>query len=104
MSELLRQRHIRQNLQKLLQEREQKGFRTTLYSCTEHIPGNFSLSMPAESYWSVINAGKLETAGFLRWAYDAWVENPLEDATHNAFEPGDCFLLYPSEKMQQQKK
>ena len=82
----------------LLAEREAKGLRTTLYSCTEHVPGNYSLSMPAESYWSVVNAGKSGTAGFLRWAYDAWVENPLEDATHNAFEPGDCFLIYPSEK------
>ena len=88
----------------LLEERESKGLRTTLYSCTEHIPGNFSLSMPAESYWSIINAGKSDTAGFLRWAYDAWVENPLEDATHNAFEPGDCFLIYPSPKDASEKE
>ena len=88
----------------LLEERESKGLRTTLYSCTEHIPGNFSLSMPAESYWSIINAGKSDTAGFLRWAYDAWVENPLEDATHNAFEPGDCFLVYPSPKDASEKE
>ena len=84
--------------QDLLKEREEAGLRTTLYSCTEHKPGNFSLSAPAESYWSIINAGKMETAGFLRWAYDAWVEDPLRDATHNAFEPGDCFLLDPDEK------
>lgn len=84
--------------QDLLKEREEAGLRTTLYSCTEHKPGNFSLSAPAESYWSIINAGKMETAGFLRWAYDAWVEDPLRDATHNAFEPGDCFLIYPDEK------
>lgn len=88
----------------MLEERESKGLRTTLYSCTEHIPGNFSLSMPAESYWSIINAGKSDTAGFLRWAYDAWVENPLEDATHNAFEPGDCFLIYPSPKDASEKE
>ena len=88
----------------LLEERESKGLRTTLYSCTEHIPGNFSLSMPAESYWLIINAGKSDTAGFLRWAYDAWVENPLEDATHNAFEPGDCFLIYPSPKDASEKE
>lgn len=82
----------------LLADREKAGLRTTLYSCTEHRPGNFSLSAPMESYWSVVNAGKAGTAGFLRWAYDAWVEDPLNDATHNAFEPGDCFLIYPAEK------
>lgn len=83
---------------KLLEEREALGLRTTLYSCTEHQPGNFSLSAPVESYWSIINAGKSETVGFLRWAYDAWVEDPLRDTTHNAFEPGDTFLIYPDEK------
>lgn len=82
---------------KLLRDRAAKGYRTTLYSCTEHQPGNFSLSAPVESYWSVVNAGK-ETEGFLRWAFDAWVADPLRDATHNAFEPGDPFLIYPSER------
>ena len=82
---------------KFLAEREAKNLRTTLYTCTEHHPGNFSLSAPVESYWSVINAGE-KTAGMLRWAYDAWVADPLRDATHNAFEPGDCFLVYPDEK------
>ena len=87
-----------QEFEKLLETRNELGLRTTLYSCTEHQPGNFSLSAPVESYWSIINAGKSETAGFLRWAYDAWVEDPLRDTTHNAFEPGDCFLIYPDEK------
>lgn len=82
----------------VLEERKEAGLRTTLYSCTEHKPGNFSLSAPVESYWSIINAAKMKTAGFLRWAYDAWVEDPLNDTTHNAFEPGDCFLVFPDEK------
>lgn len=82
----------------LLKDREAKGLRTTLYSCTGHRPGNFSLSAPVESYWSIVNAGKSSTAGFLRWAYDAWVEDPLNDTTHSKFEPGDCFLIYPDEK------
>lgn len=81
----------------LVADRAAKGYRTTLYSCTEHQPGNFSLSAPVESYWSVVNAGE-QTSGFLRWAYDAWVADPLRDATHNAFEPGDPFLIYPDEK------
>ncbi len=82
----------------LLEAREAKGYRTTLYSCTGHQPGNFSLSAPVESYWAVLNAGKMGTAGFQRWAYDAWVEDPLNDTTHNAFEAGDCFLIFPDEK------
>lgn len=82
----------------LVKERNAAGLRTTLYSCTEHEPGNFSLSSPVESYWMIANDGKIAGDGYLRWAYDAWVEDPLRDTTHNAFEPGDCFLIYPDEK------
>lgn len=84
--------------EEMRKEREELGLRTTLYSCTGHIPGNFSLSAPAESYWSMMFAAKLGTSGFLRWAYDAWVEDPLSDTTHYAFESGDCFLVFPDEK------
>ncbi|HEY4537153.1 MAG TPA: glycoside hydrolase domain-containing protein, partial [Erysipelothrix sp.] len=80
--------------QQLVEKRADKGLKTTLYSCTEHYPGNFLLSHPVESYWSIIHAGHYAD-GFLRWAYDAWVEDPLIDGTHNAFEPGDCFFIYP---------
>ncbi|MEE0830853.1 MAG: Ig-like domain-containing protein, partial [Longicatena sp.] len=81
----------------ILATRNAQGLRTTLYSCTEHRPGNFSLSAPVESYWSTINAGRYAD-GFNRWAFDAWVEDPLRDATHNAFEAGDCFSIFPDEK------
>lgn len=82
----------------LLDRRHDEGLKTTLYSCTSHKPGNFLLSQPVESYWSVLNAGARGTDGFLRWAYDAWPEDPLRDGTHENFEPGDCFLIYPDEK------
>ena len=85
----------RADFEKLLKLRNDAGKRTTLYSCTEHAPGNFSLSAPVESYWSMVNAGKQGTSGFLRWAYDAWVDDPLHDASHWSFEPGDCFFIYP---------
>ena len=82
----------------LLTARDALGYRTTLYSCTGHQPGNFSLCAPVESYWVIMNAGRMGGAGFLRWAYDAWVENPLYDTTHQNFEAGDCFLVFPDEK------
>lgn len=86
------------DFEKLVEDRQALGYRTTLYSCTGHMPGNFSLCAPVESYWTLVNAGKSGTAGFLRWAYDAWVEDPLEDTTHSKFEAGDCFLIYPDRK------
>lgn len=82
----------------LIKYRKSKKLKTTLYSCTGHIPGNFSLSLPEESLWSILNSYKNHADGFLRWAYDAWVEDSLRDATHYSFEAGDCFLIYPREK------
>lgn len=69
--------------------------KTTVYTCVGHFPNSFTYSMPAESYWTIFFASSLGANGFLRWAYDAWVENPLEDTTHVSFESGDCFLVYP---------
>lgn len=83
---------------RLVQQRKEKGLKTSVYSCTGHAPGNFTLSAPVESYWTMIYALSVGGEGFLRWAYDSWVEEPLKDTTHNAFEAGDTFLIYPDER------
>ena len=36
------------DFEQLVKDREAKGLRTTLYSCTGHRPGNFSLSAPLQ--------------------------------------------------------
>ena len=82
----------------LVRKRQKKGLKTTAYSCTGHIPGNFALSAPGESYWTILFSYLNGAEGFLRWAYDSWVENPLVDASHRLFEAGDCFLIYPDKK------
>ncbi|MDE6723239.1 MAG: DUF4091 domain-containing protein [Eubacterium sp.] len=74
----------------------------SMYTATEHVPNSFTKSIPVESYWTMMFAGSLNTTGFLRWAYDAWVENPLEESTHWSFPAGDCFLVYPSYKEDEQ--
>lgn len=92
---------IRNNLQdfkKQVQLRRKNKQETTMYTATEHVPNSFTKSIPVESYWTIMFAGSLNSTGFLRWAYDAWVENPLEDSTHWSFPAGDCFLVYPSFK------
>lgn len=83
---------------KLVAEREVAGMRTTVYTCTGHQPGNFSLSAPGESYWTMMYSYSVGGQGYLRWAYDSWVADPLKDTTHNAFEAGDCFLIFSDEK------
>lgn len=92
---------IRDNLEDFkiqVQKRRNSAQETTMYTATEHVPNSFTKSVPAESYWSVMFSGSLNATGFLRWAFDAWVENPLEESTHWSFPAGDCFLVYPSFK------
>ena len=86
----------------LCEKRKAAGLKTTVYSCTGHKPGNFALSAPGESYWTMLFAYLAGAEGFLRWAYDSWVEEPLVDSTHRMFEAGDCFLIYPGQKTSEQ--
>lgn len=71
--------------------------RTTVYTCVGHFPNSFTYSMPGEGYWTILFSAAMGANGFLRWAYDAWVKDPLRDTTHVSFESGDCFLIYPDE-------
>lgn len=71
--------------------------RTTVYTCVGHFPNSFTYSMPGESYWTIFFSAAMGANGYLRWAYDAWVKDPLRDTTHTSFESGDCFLIYPDE-------
>lgn len=34
-------------------------------------------------------------SGFLRWAHDSWVQDPLWDTSFVTWPAGDCFLTYP---------
>ncbi len=82
----------------LVAQREAQGLKTTIYTCTEHFPNSEALSMPGESYWAMLFSASQGADGFMRWAYDAWVEDPLNDTTHWAYEAGDCFLVYPGDE------
>ncbi|MBY0754467.1 Ig-like domain-containing protein [Clostridium sardiniense] len=85
---------------KFVKERRnsEKEYKTTIYTCTEHFPNSLALSMPGESYWTMLFTAAQGGSGYMRWAYDAWVEDPLRDTTHWAFEAGDTSLIYPDEK------
>ena len=76
----------------------EKEYKTTIYTCTEHFPNSLALSMPGESYWTMMFTAAQGATGYMRWAFDAWVQDPLRDTTHWAFEAGDTFLIYPDEK------
>ncbi len=80
----------------IIKERSKKGLISTFYPCCiEPKPNNYPHSNPAESTWMGWMAAADEFSGFLRWAYNSWVENPLYDTRYSQWNAGECFLVYP---------
>lgn len=77
-------------------DRRKKGLVTTYYvCCADKFPNMFTFSDPAEaaySGWYTIATG---LDGFLRWAYNSWVENPLTDSRFRTWPAGDTYIVYP---------
>ena len=77
-------------------QRADKGFHTTFYvCCVEPYPNNFTFSPPAESAYMGWYAASKGFDGFLRWAYNSWVENPLTDSRFRKWPAGDTYFVYP---------
>ncbi len=76
--------------------RESKGYVTTWYVCCADVfPNVFTFSPPAEAAfigWYTAAAG---FDGFLRWAYNSWVKDPLLDSRFRTWPAGDTYIVYP---------
>ena len=82
----------------IAQTRTARGQFTTFYTMCGHqanAPNNFTYSPPAQQAWLGWYAAKMDMSGFLRWAYNSWVADPLVDTRHTSFQAGDCFQVYP---------
>ena len=80
----------------VLERRRRDGMVTTLYTCcAEAYPNMFIVSPPDEAAWLMWRALATGCDGYLRWAYNSWTENPLEDGRFRQWPAGDCFLVYP---------
>ena len=79
-----------------LKARKARGGLSTYYvCCNPPVPNNFLFSPPIEGRWISWYTSARGYDGFLRWAYDAWPEDPNRDARHGSWAAGDCFLIYP---------
>lgn len=78
-------------------KRNARGGSTTTYyvCCNPPFPNNFLFSPPIEGRWISWYTAAAGYDGFLRWAYDAWPEDPQRDARHGSWAAGDCYLVYP---------
>jgi len=80
-------------------ERTARSRPTTFYVCCGPArPNTFTASPPAEAAWMGFYAAAKGYSGFLRWAYDSWVQDPLYDTSHVTWTAGDCFLVYPGQR------
>ena len=80
----------------VLAGRRAKGMKSTFYTCcSESYPNMFTFSPPAEAAWHAWYAAAADFDGYLRWAYNSWVKEPLRDSRFRAFGGGDCFQVYP---------
>lgn len=76
--------------------RKTKGQVTTFYTCcAEARPNTFTFSPPAEAEWLGWYAASVGLDGYLRWALNSWVKNPLQDSRFSNWAAGDTYLLYP---------
>ena len=80
----------------VIKSRKEAGQVTTYYTCcTEPRPNTFTFSAPAEAEWLGWVAAKENLDGYLRWALNSWVKNPLQDSRFTAWAAGDTYMIYP---------
>ncbi|UOY04880.1 DUF4091 domain-containing protein [Muricauda sp. SCSIO 64092] len=82
-----------------LVDRKQKGYISTHYvCCQDKFPNTFTFSDPLEGVFIGWYSIAANFDGFLRWAYNSWVENPLQDSRFRAWPAGDTYQVYPDNR------
>jgi len=88
--------HVTPDFLAEIPSRRARGFVTTHYVCCGPIyPNTFMSSGAGEAFWLGVSPAMLGLDGFLRWAWNSWPENPVEDASYWNWRAGDTFLVYP---------
>lgn len=79
-----------------VKDRKRRGLNTTFYiCCADPFPNQFTFSEPAESTYLAWYAMARDLNGVLRWAFNSWVENPLQDSRFRTWPAGDTYIVYP---------
>ena len=79
-----------------VERRRAEGKVTTFYtSCEEPHPNTFTFADPADCEWFGWYAAKAQLDGYLRWALNSWVIEPLLDSRFYTWAAGDTYLIYP---------
>jgi len=79
--------------------RKKNGYVSTHYvCCSDSFPNVFTFSPPAEGVFIGWYSIAANFDGFLRWAYNSWVENPLQDSRFRTWPAGDTYIVYPNNR------
>jgi len=88
--------HIGANSPQKALKRRENGKITTFYvACGVPRPNNFTFSPPAEQAFLGWFSAAMGFDGFLRWAYNSWVKDPLMDSRFIKWPAGDTYQVYP---------
>jgi len=80
----------------LMAKRKALGMPTTFYTaCPEKYPNGYTASPPAENAWLGWYAAAKGYTGYLFWAYNTWVPDPLHDTRWRRYPAGELFEFYP---------
>jgi hypothetical protein len=80
----------------VLARRKALGKPTTFYTaCVEEYPTGYTFSPPAENTFLGWHAAAIGYTGYLFWAYNTWVANPLQDSRWKRYPAGTLFQFYP---------
>lgn len=80
----------------ILERRLREGKPSTFYTCcAEKYPNGFTFSPPDEHVWLGWYAAARGFTGYLRWAYNSWVAEPLHDSRFRTWPAGDTYQVYP---------
>lgn len=82
--------------EQIKEKRDKQGKISTVYTCcSEPFPNTFTFSHPAEATWLGWHTAAGNYDGYLRWAYNSWTENPLQDSRFKTWAAGDTYMVYP---------
>ncbi len=88
--------HVSEPFLKKTQEWRKQGKVTTCYVCCwPPRPNTYMDSELVESFWLGFYPSASGLDGLLRWAYNSWPQDAVNDASYGNWKSGDTFLVYP---------
>ncbi|MEN8229655.1 MAG: glycoside hydrolase domain-containing protein [Bacteroidota bacterium] len=80
----------------VLMRRKTENKPTTFYTaCMEAYPTGYTFSPPAENTFLAWHAAAEGYTGYLFWAFNTWVANPIQDSRWHRYPAGTLFQFYP---------